>query len=163
MREAQPIPFVDLFSGAGLLSHGLREAGLTPVLAVERCRLAAASYSRNVADVARICDVGSMQALADHPLARVVVAGPPCQGFSTLGRRDPADARNAAGMAVLAHVDRAEPDVVLIENVPPFLRSAHWERLTAALRLRGYEITCWTLDAADHGTPQHRVRAWPAP
>ena len=152
--------FVDLFSGAGLLSYGLKAGGLQPVMSVERCALASRSYRSNVADVVRTTDVGSTEALADHPRARIVVAGPPCQGFSTLGRRDPADVRNAAGMALLPHVDAADPDVVLVENVPPFLASVHWKRIANALRRRGYVIKTWTLDAADHGTAQHRLRSF---
>jgi DNA (cytosine-5)-methyltransferase 1 len=73
---------------------------------------------------------------------------------------DPLDTRNDLSLSVLPWSDVSKPSVVVIENVPPFLRSAHWARLAQGLRKRGYEVFTWELEAADYGTPQLRRRAF---
>ncbi len=93
----QKFTFVDMFSGAGLFSAGAMSTGMTPVLAIDLAKEAIASYNRNVAPVGV---VGSVLDLRDVPPADVLIAGPPCQGFSTLGRQDPKDARNKLALAV---------------------------------------------------------------
>lgn len=149
--------FIDLFAGAGLLSAGMMRAGFTPSLAVEVADEAVASYRRNVAD----CIVkGSVSGAWKVPRADVVVAGPPCQGFSTLGRRDPSDRRNALSLAVLPWVKAAKPQVVVVENVPPFIASRQWSALRAGLVDLGFQIAVWELEASEFGTPQCRRRAF---
>lgn len=149
--------FIDLFSGAGLFSAGMMRAGFKPVLAVELAPFAAASYRRNVAD----CVVNrSVTAKLKIPRADAIIAGPPCQGFSTLGRRDPTDARNELSLAVLPWVRAAKPQVVIIENVPPFIASSHWAKLRWSLVSLGFDVVVWELEAADFGTPQRRRRAF---
>ena len=152
------LTLIDLFAGAGLFSAGMMQAGFRPVLAVELSGEAVASYNRNVAP----CAVkGSVADFPGAPKADVVIAGPPCQGFSTLGRRDPSDVRNDLSLTILPWVVAASPQIVVVENVPPFLRSAQWRQLCAALAQMGYsEIEAWEMDAADYGTPQRRRRAF---
>jgi DNA (cytosine-5)-methyltransferase 1 len=153
MSRRHQTTFIDLYSGGGLLSAGLVSAGLKPVLAVEMDEAAAASYARNVA---RCIRVGSVEQVASAPSADVLVAGPPCQGFSSLGRMDPTDHRNELSLAILPWAKRVRAKVILIENVPPFLKSRHWSRLASSLRRMGYEIVTWELDAVDFGTPQDK-------
>ncbi|MBJ7404284.1 MAG: DNA cytosine methyltransferase [Bradyrhizobium sp.] len=149
--------FVDLFSGAGLFSAGMMKAGFRPVVAVEMAKEAAASYRRNVSE----CIVaGSVTDLQPGPRADVLIAGPPCQGFSTLGRRDPSDERNELSLAILPWIRVVKPQVVVIENVPPFVTSPHWAKLARALRELKFNIAVWELDASDYGTPQRRRRAF---
>lgn len=149
--------FGDLYAGAGLFSSGMKSAGFTPGFAVELSTDAAQTYRENLSDcvinasAAEVYDVGTVDLL---------IAGPPCQGFSTLGRRDPLDVRNDLCLAILPWIDRVEPKVVVVENVPPFVRSTHWAMLAEGLRARGFEIDVWELDAADYGTPQLRKRAF---
>lgn len=149
--------FIDLFSGAGLFSAGMIRAGFQPLLAVELASDAASSYRRNVSD----CIVnGSVTDLIKIPRADVIVAGPPCQGFSTLGRRDPMDERNELSLSILPWIKAAKPQVVVIENVPPFIASTHWQKLKRSLEVLGFNIAVWELEAADFGTPQRRKRAF---
>lgn len=148
---------VDMFAGAGLYSAGFKKAGFEPILAVDLDREAMASYRRNVSP----CGVaGSVTDFKKLPRADVLIAGPPCQGFSTLGRQDPLDLRNQLSMHVPEWARRIKPKIVVIENVPPFLRSVHWRRVRDALVALGYEVDTWELDAADFGTPQRRHRAF---
>ena len=145
-----------MFSGAGLFSAGAVAAGLEPVLAIDVSAAAIASYNRNVAPVGV---VGSVLDVRELPRASALIAGPPCQGFSTLGRQDPLDVRNQLALAVPDWAKRCGADVVVVENVPPFLASPQWRELTQRLRELGYDaIQAWELDAVDFGTPQLRRR-----
>src|ERR1700689_595188 len=105
--------FIDLFSGAGLFSAGMIRAGFEPVLAVELDPEAVASYRCNVSPSVVL---GSVAEPKKMPRADVVIAGPPCQGFSTLGRRDPTDQRNELSLSILPWVKAAKPQIVIIEN-----------------------------------------------
>lgn len=149
--------FIDMFSGAGLFSAGGVAAGMAPVLAIDISGLAIASYNRNVAPVGV---VGSVLEAREIPQASVLFAGPPCQGFSTLGRQDPLDVRNELALAVPVWAERCDADVVVVENVPPFLRSTHWRDLANQLEALGLAIQTWELDAVDFGTPQLRRRSF---
>lgn len=146
-----------MFAGAGLFSAGFKRAGFTPVLAIDLDRVAIESYRRNVA---KCGFAGSVTDLPKLPRADVLIAGPPCQGFSTLGRQDPLDHRNQLSMHVAEWARQIRPKVVVIENVPPFLRSAHWRRVRDSLVALGYDVDTWELDAVDFGTPQRRHRAF---
>jgi DNA (cytosine-5)-methyltransferase 1 len=90
----------------------------------------------------------------------VLTAGPPCQGFSSLGTRDPADRRNRLCLAIVKWAMSTRASVVVVENVPQFLQSSQWRKMSSALRKAGYEVETWCLNAADFGTPQHRLRSF---
>ena len=148
---------IDVFSGAGLFSAGMQTAGFQPLLAIELGADAASTYARNVASCvvnASVLDVRSV------PKADVLIAGPPCQGFSTLGRRDPCDVCNKLCLTILPIIAAASPTIVVVENVVPFLSSPYWLKLARSLRARGYTVRTWELEAADFGTPQRRRRAF---
>lgn len=149
--------FTDMFSGAGLFSAAAVNAGLRPALAVDVSPEAIATYNLNVAPVGV---VGSVLDDIPLPSVDVLIAGPPCQGFSTLGRQDPLDARNRLALAVPEWALKSGALVVVIENVPPFLRSKHWQELIARLKDLGYWVDAWELEAADFGTPQFRRRSF---
>lgn len=157
MRIMRDCTFIDMFSGAGLYSAGFVEHGMIPVLAIDLSKEAVANYNRNLAAVAV---AGSVLDDVEIPHADVLIAGPPCQGFSTLGRQDPLDVRNGLALEVPRWAERAKARVVVIENVPPFLASTQWRALTRELEAMGFEVFTWTLDAADYGAPQLRRRAF---
>ena len=146
MERSVAPTFIDLFAGAGLFSAGMMQAGFEPALAVELDQEAVASYRRNVSP----CAVrGSVTEPREIPQVDVVIAGPPCQGFSTLGRRDPTDVRNDLSLSILPWIEAASPSLVVVENVPPFLRSTQWRRLARRLKALGYRsVDTWELDAA---------------
>jgi DNA (cytosine-5)-methyltransferase 1 len=149
--------FIDMFSGAGLFSAGAVNAGMQPVLAIDLSKEAISNYNRNVAPV------GVVGSVLDHrvlPRAEVLIAGPPCQGFSTLGRQDPLDIRNELALAVPEWAHQCGAIVVVIENVPPFLKSIQWRQMAQSLSVMGYTIQTWELEASDFGTPQLRRRAF---
>jgi DNA (cytosine-5)-methyltransferase 1 len=103
------------------------------------------------ADVTRLCPFTSCD---------VLIGGPPCQGFSTLGKRDSDDPRNLLSYEMVRWARHTGAKVVVVENVSAFLNSAHHRRMTAGFRRLGYSVRSFVLNAADFGVPQNRVRSF---
>lgn len=161
----QPATLIDLFSGCGGLTKGFLDADdhIRPLLAVEMEAPEAASYAANF--VTATVFNGQIERLDASSLAEadIVVGGPPCQGFSGLGKRDPEDHRNRLWRAYVDVVLAANPKVFVIENVARFFASPEFAELTEDLRvgrLRHYRFVSGVLNAADFGVPQRRRRAF---
>ncbi len=157
MRRGQDLTVVDLFAGAGLLSGAFASEGFRVLRAVDADKVAAETYRRNLGDHVEVGDVTRVQ-----PEGRcdVLIAGPPCQGFSTLGKRNPDDLRNQLSLQVAAWARELRPKVVVVENVAAFVQSPIWRSLHRRLRRAGYEVKAVTLNAFDFGVPQLRTRSF---
>ncbi|MDH2909755.1 MAG: DNA cytosine methyltransferase [Candidatus Eremiobacteraeota bacterium] len=180
----QPVYTVaDLFAGAGGLTQGFQSAGYRPVAAVEFDRWAARTYSINFGPHVLACPIEeveiarSSRGLAwsgqnvegvavklDTPEIDVLVGGPPCQGFSPLGRMNDwsfDDPRNGLWRHYMRVLDILNPKVFVIENVPEILKSQEFERLKRYVKKlgRGYQLTFGVLNASFFGVPQNRKRA----
>lgn len=152
---------IDLFAGCGGLTEGFHRAGFEPILAVEWDRSAAATYRANFGDHV-VCDDITDVPDRVFPEADVVVGGPPCQGFSNLGTRNPDDPRNLLWREFARVVRLARPGVFVLENVPQFLKSDQYRMLLDWSKdgpLDGYQLTAGVLNAADYGVAQRRRRA----
>lgn len=151
--------FVDLFAGAGGFTLGFRRAGLTgPAVAVEVDPDCADTLRLNFPTL-RIIEQ-DVQSVDFRPLlADVVVAGPPCQGFSKLNRYREDDPRNLLYKEVLRSVHETRPRIVVTENVPAFLESQAGKHFVQGLKDRGFVVRKGVLNMADFGVPQHRHRA----
>ncbi len=148
---------VDLFSGAGLLSSAFYSEGFELVRAIEKEASAAATYRRNLGEHVEVADVRCVEPVGT---CDVLIAGPPCQGFSTLGKRDPADPRSYLSLQVSDWAKKLQPSVVVVENVAAFVDSQIWKRLRLRLRRQGYSVQAWILNAYDFGVPQIRRRSF---
>lgn len=156
---------LDLFAGAGGLSVGFEGTGaFAAVEAVEMDVAAAATFARNhptarvhMMPIERWLDRCSV------PLVDVVVGGPPCQGFSALGKRDADDVRNLLWREYAETLVRARPKYFVVENVPAFLKSPQFADLQASTMPGGalseYRLEGRVLNAADYGAFQARKRA----
>jgi DNA (cytosine-5)-methyltransferase 1 len=186
--------YVDLFAGCGGLSLGIERSGGKLQLAVEKSDMAAYTFYANFVDekiddlgwrqhvnssveeqagkrvaVAPLRDVldnaAAMNTLLDAGVD-VVVGGPPCQGFSLAGRRNPDDVRNKLPWEYLEFVGQTAPKLVVIENVVgmshKFARDeeAPFVQLQQALRetLPGYVVQGVAVNALHYGAPQNRPR-----
>ena len=155
---------LDLFAGAGGLTEGLRRGGrFRSVQAVEMDVTAAATYHVNHPS-AKVF-VGPIEEWLEQgqvPNVDVVVGGPPCQGFSTLGRQDAEDARNELWRQYARTIVLARPKYFVVENVPAFLDSSQYRQFKTETRPGGalgdYRFEAEILNAADYGAPQRRKR-----
>lgn len=170
--EQRSISVLDIFAGAGGLSAGLARAArvagpgtrFDTVQAVEMDPAAAATYSQNHRGTKVY--VGPIQDWLAHeevPQVDVIVGGPPCQGFSTLGKQDVEDERNALWREYAETIVRAKPTYFVVENVAAFMRSPQYELFRNATRRGGmladYDFRADVLNAADYGSFQARKRA----
>lgn len=156
MNWATPT-IADIFCGAGLFSAGFHREGFETAFAMDIDVDAIASYRQNLSMNATTGDVATPSTSC---VADVLLAGPPCQGFSTLGRRDPKDVRNGLSLVIPGWAKKIQAKIVIIENVPPFIGSQYWCALKGELEDAGYEITSWVLNAEDYGAPQLRSRGF---
>lgn len=180
------VAVVDMFSGVGGLSYGLDSApGLGVVAAFEEDPIACETHRANMpatvfeGDVAQIEDFASLLREAGVRRVDVLAGGPPCQGFSRLGkgalrkialengdsvgddRVNPKgqDKRNWMFRHFVRAVRQLEPKVVLIENVPEMLgHEPVIEELSDVLEELGYLPNLKELRADRHGVPQRRRR-----
>lgn len=176
---------VDLFAGAGGLSLGFEMAGIPVAVAVDNNEAALRTYAFN-RSTESIADPGSARTLlidADLSSAArreevyaairqklngaapsAVIGGPPCQGFSYAGFRDPEDPRSDLAVAFLDFIEALQPDAVVLENVEGLLTSRGGDvakELLGTLRELGYPVTSpWVLAAEQHGVPQMRRRVF---
>lgn len=163
--ERLSVRTLDLFAGAGGLTLGFDLAttlDYVPVYAVELESAACRTYKRNFG-----CGVwdGPIEGLEAFPDADVIIGGPPCQGFSPLGRDRDARSRaqlNELWRHYLRAVRQVVPRAFVIENVPEFQKSAQFARLLDVVatdrKLRGYGVAYGVLNSADYGVPQRRRR-----
>lgn len=161
---------IDLFSGPGGLTQGLKQAGFHVVAAVEVDALAAKTLQYNHPEVlverGDIREVDPAALLERLGLDRIdLIAGcPPCQGFSTVRTRNAkhaaADPRNDLIDEYVRFVRILKPRAIILENVPGLGRDQRWERAAKQLEELGYPAGegMSILDAADYGVPQRRRR-----
>lgn len=147
----------DLFSGAGLLSGGFEASGFDVVYGAEADARAVATFNLNHNGV---CEQRDVKRPRTDVRCEVITAGPPCTGFSSLGNMDPSDERNSLSMAIARWAVPTGVKVVVVENVPQFLKSPHWDRLTRRMGDLGFDHTEWVLDATDYGAAQRRRRSF---
>lgn len=161
---------VDLFSGCGGLTLGLKQAGFRVAGAIEIEDVAAKTYRMNhratqlwQGDIREIPATAVLRAIG---LARgeldLLAACPPCQGFSTIRTRNRknsvSDDRNDLIFEVARFARVMRPRAIMMENVPRLMHSHRFRRLVTILRSIGYECESRVLDAADYGVPQRRRR-----
>lgn len=165
---------VDLCCGMGGLSVAAREMGMRVVAGVDVNPSAIRTFSKNFPEAKAIeGSVRSRTVLAqcralldgdsDGKRLSVVLSGPPCQGFSMAGSRDPKDRRNKVLVAVAHAIAKLQPDCALIENVSTVLAEKHGDRLESfkeVLAEAGYHVAKKVLDSSEYGVPQKRKRAF---
>lgn len=186
--------YVDLFAGCGGLSLGIERAGGELVVAVEKSDMAARTFFHNLVDDAS--EMSQWQDYVSSPVADqvrrgvlvrelssllsedalmsdlkaegidLVVGGPPCQGFSLAGRRNPNDVRNKLPWEYLEFVARTQPKAVVIENVVGMNQRFTPDEESSFVQLQqalvetnpGYVVQGVLVNAMHYGAPQHRPR-----
>lgn len=175
--------YIDIFAGCGGLSTGLFNAGWTGLFAVEKNPDAFSTLKCNLIDKKHhflwpdwlpigAHDINELIKNNTEQLQRLqgkitlVAGGPPCQGFSTAGKRDKDDQRNKLVKSYIKFIKLVMPEVILFENVHGFtvnfedkkgtkVYSTYVER---ALKKLGYKTTHRIIDMSEYSVPQKRKR-----
>jgi DNA (cytosine-5)-methyltransferase 1 len=159
------IKVVGLFSGCGGLDLGFKQAGYDIIWANDILEDACETYKLNIGNHIINEDITKIN-LETIPSADVIVGGPPCQGFSGIGKRDPNDDRSSLVYSYLDVVNKIQPKIFLFENVTGIKSSKASDgskvidNLKNAFEDIGYHINIYTLNAADYGVPQKRKRVF---
>jgi DNA (cytosine-5)-methyltransferase 1 len=152
---------LSLYSGAGGLDLGFQRVGFEVQWAIDSDPFAVETYRANLGAHAVCGDVLKTSPPADLQ-PDVVVGGPPCQGFSVIGRMDPHDPRSKHVEHFLDVVERLQPRAFVMENVKALAVSPRWQRVRERLFARsaelGYQREAFLLNARDHDVPQARER-----
>ncbi len=159
---------IDLFAGCGGLSKGFMDAGYNIIVGVDNDQVALNTFEANHngatglnADLSKKETFETIKKIAGEKSIDVIIAGPPCQGFSLTGPRNFDDPRNKLYLAVIDMVQQYQPKGFIIENVPGMERMYKGEvrdEILRRFREIGYNIDCKILCAADYGVPQLRQR-----
>ncbi|MBI2522283.1 MAG: DNA cytosine methyltransferase [Bdellovibrio sp.] len=159
--------FIDVFSGAGGLSCGMELAGLRCLLGVDLNKAAIQTFLANhkhaVAfseDIKKLTSMKLMELLGGQTV-HAVIGGPPCQGFSTVGRGDPKDQRNSLFLEFIRIVKITRPLFVVVENVTGLLAKKNEKTLRAIFaqfEKLGFHLDVQVLSAEKYGVPERRRR-----
>lgn len=161
---------IDLFSGCGGLSRGLKDAGFQVLSAVEIDNKARETYALNHDDVplvgTDIRKVTAAQLMRSSGLKRgqldLLAGCPPCQGFSTLRARNGSaaapDPRNELIDEFARLALTLRPKMVMMENVPALAKYDKFVNFLQKLEQAGYQVVVQILDVSQFGVPQRRKR-----
>ncbi len=178
--------FIDLFAGCGGLSLGLMQAGWKGVFAVEKSPDAFQTLSHNFCKKNSKykfdwpdwlpCEPMSIQQILSKHTQKIrklrgkidlIAGGPPCQGFSYIGLRNPRDHRNRLTSEYIKVVDLIRPRFLLLENVKGFQTAFKNGKKPYSLKVKkrlenlkwgGYHVYPSMIEASKFGVPQPRSR-----
>ena len=169
---------VDLFSGAGGITEGLKNAGMSVIMATDIDQDFSAAHRHNHPDVPFLerditeltpkefsKSIRATPFVNGHPI-HVLSGGPPCQGFSMTGRRNSDDPRNQLFQHYIKVLKELKPQFFFMENVTGMLTMKQsngekfFDNIMAEFRkkLPGYEIDYKVVNMAEYGVPQKRRR-----
>lgn len=163
---------IDLFCGCGGFSEGFKRAGYEVVFANDKWMPAFRTYSSNHPKITisekPIEELTSEEIMRSTGLRKgetdIIIGGPPCQGFSIAGSRNPNDERNMLWKDFFRIVNGLLPKAIVMENVKGIthlnkgMGTSTINLIRKAFEDRGYKFTWELLDMADYGVPQHRLR-----
>jgi DNA (cytosine-5)-methyltransferase 1 len=176
--------YIDLFAGCGGLSLGLHNAGWKGIFAIEKSPLAFETLKHNLIykkrhfnwpkwlpktnhEIDEVIANNKKQLLQLHGKVDLVTGGPPCQGFSSAGRRNENDHRNHLVKSYIKFIKLVEPKIIFFENVKGFTQEFKQNKdkgrkysnyVEAALKRAGYLVKGELINFVDYGIPQKRTR-----
>lgn len=157
---------LSLFSGAGGMDIGFKEAGIDVLWANDFDKAACDTFEANNLGPIEHGDINllipSLKKFTNK--IDVVFGGPPCQGFSVAGKMDPNDERNKLVGSFLQVVKLLKPRAFVMENVKSLGSNPRWatfrEELINEYAALGYKVKLTILTASDYGVPQKRERVF---
>lgn len=152
---------VDLFCGCGGLSLGFAEAGFNIVAAYDKWEAALNVYRNNFHHPAMEMDLGNILYCSDE-ISRMspdmIIGGPPCQDFSSAGKRDEEGGRGGLTVRYAEIISNIRPEWFVMENVSRITKTKKIDEARRILKQAGYGLSQHILDASYCGVPQKRKR-----
>jgi DNA (cytosine-5)-methyltransferase 1 len=151
---------IDLFAGCGGLSLGFQNAGYEIVGAFENWKPAIDTYRANFdhpileKDLSKITDYSEFSALKPD----MIIGGPPCQDFSSAGKRNEDNGRGDLTINYAEIVSNVRPEWFVMENVERILKTQKLKQAKEIFSKAGYGLSEIVLDASYCGVPQMRKR-----
>lgn len=159
---------IDLFAGAGGLTDGIFQAGVKTLVAVDFEYKACLTLKTNHPEINVICGDLTKQDVKNSIYIAVkgkeidlLAGGPPCQGFSMAGFRNPNDPRNKLFLEYVDVLSKIKPKVFIMENVEGMKtleKGQIYAEIINQLSNCGYNVKGKLLFASDYGVPQKRKR-----
>lgn len=152
---------VDLFSGCGGLSLGFKQAGFDIVAAYDNWQPAIKVYQANFEHPIFNIDLSDEDAAIKHigkHQPDMIIGGPPCQDFSSAGKRDENNGRGDLTISYATIISTLKPAWFVMENVPTITKSTKLTIARELFKQAGYGLTQTVLNAALCGVPQRRKR-----
>lgn len=152
---------VDLFCGCGGLSLGFLKAGIDILCAFDNWDEALAVYRNNFKHPAYKIDLRDVDSSIEkitpfHP--DIIIGGPPCQDFSSAGKRNEDNGRGDLTVAYANIIGKVRPNWFVMENVARIVKTQKLVDAISIFKKAGYGLTCTVLDASRCGVPQKRKR-----
>lgn len=162
------LTFIDLFCGCGGFSYGMELAGHKCLLGVDFEKDAIESFKENhkkaetfLGDIKKLTN-RKLDFLLKGKKIDMVIGGPPCQGFSTVGKGKADDDRNTLFKEFVRVVAFLDPKIVMFENVTGMLAKKNEKVLKAIFKSfedLGYTMSARVMAAEEYGVPEKRRRA----
>ncbi len=152
---------VDLFCGCGGLSLGFEKAGMDVVAAFDNWVDALTVYRNNFSHPAIRADLMNIEDSVKviRPYAPdMIIGGPPCQDFSSAGKRDEDNGRGDLTVCYAKIISEIKPKWFVMENVERILKTQKLQDALKIFKAAGYGLTYTVLNAALCGVPQRRKR-----
>lgn len=152
---------VDLFCGCGGLSLGFTMEGFDVVAAYDNWVTALETYRLNFKHKAVILDLKDVERSVEvirQDCPDMIVGGPPCQDFSSAGKRDENNGRGGLTVCFSEIIDKIRPQWFVMENVERILKTTKLQQAKAVFRQAGYGMSQVVLDASLCQVPQKRKR-----
>lgn len=165
---SSPLKIVDLFSGCGGFGLGAKQAGFDVVVAIDIDKNLQSAYQRNFpatkvlnGDLSQMDSESWSLILGKNTSIDGVIGGPPCQGYSRIGKGDITDPRRSLLGHFFRTVNIIQPKFFVMENVEGLLDAGNYEELVAAVATvdKRYMVLPPTIvDASKYGAPTKRKR-----
>ena len=166
---------IDLFCGAGGLHIGFENAGFNIKLCVDNNDIVEKTHKRNFPNIPIInrdinkVSTDEIREYLDDNKVDVIIGGPPCQGFSTIGhrvssnpeKRKQKDPRNELVLTYARIINEIRPKFIVMENVKGILtleKGAYLNNVLSILAKAGYDVEYKLINMADYGVPEVRER-----
>ena len=167
--NAKRLNYISLFTGAGGLDIGFKEAGFHALLASDIMPQARDSYILNypndsyvLSDIRKL-SLDEIKSYIGDQRVDVIIGGPPCQGFSNMGNKNSADPRNLLFESYVKIVDALRPKCFVFENVKglrTMFEGRYFKQVIASFIAIGYNVHYSLLDTSNYGVPQKRERVF---